>query len=76
MAFKVQHFRVEVTFISCEFNIPDVIAFYAFLRQLKNHYPGGGGIVLFTISISTNIMGFELGGRKLYLYGRVSPQLI
>ena len=24
---KVQHFRVKVIFISCEFNIPDLIAF-------------------------------------------------
>ena len=29
--------KLESVFISCEFNIPGVIAFYAFLRQLKKN---------------------------------------
>ena len=31
-------FELKSLFISCEFNIPGVIAFCAFLGQLKNHY--------------------------------------
>ena len=32
-------FQLKSLCISCELNIPGVTAFYAFLRQFKNHYP-------------------------------------
>ena len=36
---KFSIFTLESLFTFCEFNIPGVIAFYAFLRQfVKNHY--------------------------------------
>ena len=42
---KVQYFQVKVIF-SCEFNIPGVIAFYAFLWPWKSHYPVDSDICL------------------------------
>ena len=35
-------FDLKSLLISCEFNIPDVIAFYAFLRQFKTSLCGTG----------------------------------
>ena len=34
---EVQYFQVKTLFIRCEFNIPVVIAFCTFLRQLKSN---------------------------------------
>ena len=39
---KFSIFELKSLFISCEFIIPGVIAFYALLRQLKNHYSLNG----------------------------------
>ena len=36
---KLGIFMLKSLFISCEFNIHDVNAFYEFLRQLQNHHP-------------------------------------
>ena len=34
---KVQHFQIKSLFISCKFNIPGGMTFYAFLGKLENH---------------------------------------
>ncbi len=36
---KVQYFKVKVSFVNYELDISSFIAFQAFLRRLKNHYP-------------------------------------
>ena len=61
-------------FITCEFNIPEVIADYAFLWQLKNHYLVDTAIQLrgscrsLQIDNLHNKLTFDLGKKNNIFY--------
>ena len=52
---KFSIFELKSLFISCKFNIPGVIAFYAFLRQLKNHNPVDSVIIFPTSDLRSSL---------------------